>query len=125
MITISIFVTSLVLLGLLFLVKKRELAGSAVILQHTRNKADAMVIRMAERFERSIQNFFHIFSKKVIIKGLHKLTLVALRLVRTIERRLVRVTTLVRGRHDALSRHSNVTGYLEGITREGQKEQES
>ena len=79
---------------------------------------------MSERFELSIQHFFHMFSKKVIIKGLHGITLAALRLVRAIERRLVRVTTLVRGRHESLIRRSNVTSYLDGITREHREEEE-
>ncbi len=125
MITISIFVISLILLGLLFLVKKRELAGGSILMPHLRTRADLAVVRMSERFELSIRHFFHMFSKKVIIKGLHNITLAALRLVRAIERRLVRVTTLVRGRHESLIRRTNVTSYLDGITREGQKEQES
>lgn len=124
MITISIFVISLILLGMLFFVKKHELAGGSILLSRARTKADLAVVRMSERFELSIQHFFHMFSKKVIIKGLHGITLAALRLVRAIERRLVRVTTLVRGRHESLIRRSNVTSYLDGITREHREEEE-
>ena len=124
MITISIFVISLRLLGMLFFVKKHELAGGSILLSRARTKADLAVVRMSERFELSIQHFFHMFSKKVIIKGLHGITLAALRLVRAIERRLVRVTTLVRGRHESLIRRSNVTSYLDGITREHREEEE-
>lgn len=122
MITIIIFATSLILLGLLFLVKKHERASGTIILPRMRSRADATVVRMSERFEHWIQHFFHIFSKKVIIKGLHTLTLAALRFVRAIERRLIRVTTLVRGRHESATHPGHVNSYLGGITREGQKE---
>lgn len=124
MITVSIFVISLIFLGLLFFVKKRELAGGSMILPGVRSRADVAVVRISERFELAIQHFFHMFSKKVIIKGFHNITLAALRVVRMLERRLVRMTTLVRGRHESLIRRSSVTSYLEGLTREHREEEE-
>lgn len=122
MITVIVFFISFASLGLLFVVKRRELAGGAVHFAQTRTRADAWVVRLAMKSEFKIEHFFHLFSKQIIIKGLHRVTLFALRIVRTIEKRLVRVTTLVRGRSEHIAQRVNVASYLEGITREHRKE---
>lgn len=125
MITISIFAASLVCLLALFLLKRHELAGGSPLMPIVRARADRIVVRMSERLEFKIERFFHLFSKQVIIKGLHNITLIALRFVRAIERRLVRVTTLVRGRQDSFLRRTSTASSLEGITREGRTEKDS
>jgi hypothetical protein len=104
-----------------FLFKKRELASGTMHFAQTRTYADEWVVQLMVQFEIKIENFFHLFSKQIIIKGLHRLTLFALRMVRVIEKRLVRVTTLVRGRNESVAQGVSVASYLENITREHQR----
>ncbi len=117
MVTVLIFITSLLLLAGLFLLKAMELRrGGATMLVGARHRADYVVEQGVRTLERRSRYLIEISFREALIRGLHGLALLALHVVRSIEKRLVRVIAFIRGKRNLIiDRKQVVSDYSEHV----------
>jgi len=92
----SVLVVSASLLGLLLIGRYVELLRGGRVLAPVRDVLDRVTVAISRGLGSALRRIVHFFHSDVLMKGLHVLTYAALVCVRFVERRLVRLVTVMR-----------------------------